>query len=59
MGFWEKALEGRVSMNLLPLNTKSIALERRSGVLGAQNFLWFTLGGCHLRRQGVQQSVSH
>ena len=53
-----KVLEGRVSMNLLPLNTLTIAQILDNAALGTKSVQWFALLRCHLQRHGIEEVVA-
>ena len=53
-----KVLEGRVSMNLLPLNTLTIAHKLDNAALDANSVQWFALLCCHLKRHGIEEVVA-
>ena len=53
-----KVLEGRVSMNLLPLNTLTIAQKLDNAALDTSSVQWFALLCCYLKRDGIQQVVT-
>lgn len=53
-----KVLEGRVSMNLLPLNAQNIAQKLDNAVLDANSVQWFALLCCHLQCHGIEEVVT-